>query len=938
MGLPVEVNNLLLGGARAYTIGRSLRFRSSASAYLNRTPASVSNRQTWTWSGWVKRGGLGTTQRLMSVVSSNGTVLNINSSDQIQISTGDGGTAYNLVSSSVYRDPSAWYHIVFVCNTTSATTTQTGTTTDRLQMWVNGIQLSAFSTNQVPTLNFAGFMNTTNAHYIGSDVGTASYLNGYLAEVNFIDGQALTPSSFGAYDTNGIWQPKKYAGTYGTNGFYLNFSDNSAATAAAIGKDFSGNSNNWTPNNISLTAGTTYDSMIDSPTNFSDGSTYLNRGNYSTFNSVVRFQPNNTTYSSGNLGMQQTGGASGSHACAISSIAMPSGKWYAEFTDDTATYDGNRFGILNIFNNSNYTNSNPFIGWASDGYVIYKTSTPAIYKNNNGVTTQIASSNWSAGANISIAVDIDNSKIWWRVNGGAWLGGGDPAAGTSAVFTIASNTTYAFAVAPYNNNAVTANFGQRPFTYTPPAGFKALNTYNLPAATINNGAQNFAATTYTATPGTGATISNAVNGVGFQPDLLWVKNRNNVEQHYWQDSVRGFSPSSNVTKMLNSNSTAAESSLADITCTTTSSGFTVVDSVPTSGEFWYTNRTYVGWQWKAGSNSSRTYTVTVSGGVFYIDGKSNPVIELAEGSTYIFDQSSATNIGHPLKFSSTTPAITLYETGVTYVGTPGYSGAYTQITVASGAPTLYYVCTVHGAGMGNTANTNSTTGASNFAGSINSVVNVNTTAGFSIVTYTETSGSYTVGHSLGVAPSMIIVRERNAVSNWVVWQNYWTAPTKNGVYLNGTAAAFTTGSNWLNSTSSTTFGITAGQVTAGTANIVAYCFAAIRNYSVFGSYTGNGSADGPFVYTGHRPRWIMIKHTGTSMNWYIFDTSRDTLNVAKRRLFPNLSDQEYDNVNFADFLSNGFKIRSNDTGWNQSGSIYIYAAFAENPFNISRAR
>jgi len=82
----------------------------------------------------------------------------------------------------------------------------------------------------------------------------------------------------------------------------------------------------------------------------------------------------------------------------------------------------------------------------------------------------------------------------------------------------------------------------------------------------------------------------------------------------------------------------------------------------------------------------------------------------------------------------------------------------------------------------------------------------------------------------------------------------------------------------------------------------------------------------------------MIKHTGTSMNWYIFDTSRDTLNVAKRRLFPNLSDQEYDNVNFADFLSNGFKIRSNDTGWNQSGSIYIYAAFAENPFQIARAR
>ena len=149
---------------------------------------------------------------------------------------------------------------------------------------MNGVQVTSFATSTAPTQNAnTAFFNTTNAHYLAKYINQAVYTDQYLTEVNFIDGQALTPSSFG--ETNpvtGVWQPKKYTGTYGTNGFYLNFSDNSAATAATIGKDYSGNGNNWTPNNISVTSGSTYDSMLDVPTMWADGGN--GRGNYAVLN------------------------------------------------------------------------------------------------------------------------------------------------------------------------------------------------------------------------------------------------------------------------------------------------------------------------------------------------------------------------------------------------------------------------------------------------------------------------------------------------------------------------------------------------------------------------------------------------------------------------------------------------------------------------------
>jgi len=270
-----------------YQISRSVRLRSSATAYLQRTNATTgTDPLKFTVSGWMKRGLSSVTYFPLL-----GSDTNANSFDFIGFSADNiafrirNSSAVDLVqivSSSVYRDFSAWYHLVAVYDSANATSTE------RVKLYVNGVQITSFASSTYPSLNqgpTGTFLTDMQIGRTNTNSTNQNYGDGYVTEINFVDGQALTPSSFGEYDSiTGVWKPKKYAGTYGTNGFYLNFSDNSAATAAAIGKDYSGNGNNWTPNNISLTAGATYDSMLDTPTPFADGST--GRGNYATLNPI----------------------------------------------------------------------------------------------------------------------------------------------------------------------------------------------------------------------------------------------------------------------------------------------------------------------------------------------------------------------------------------------------------------------------------------------------------------------------------------------------------------------------------------------------------------------------------------------------------------------------------------------------------------------------
>jgi len=781
--------DLFFSKPSGYQISRSVRLRSSASAYFNRTPSVAGNQQKFTWSSWVKLGTLASNITLFSTNVAPSARFQIGtSSNAINVAYNDGTSwVLDVVTTAVYRDPSAWYHIVIYVDTTQATAT------NRVIIYVNGISYSYTGTNC--PLNLSTNVNTAVSHSIGRLGNGTAYLDGYLTEVNFIDGQALTPSSFGQTNTvTGVWQPLKYTGTYGTNGFYLNFSDNSNNTATTIGKDYSGNGNNWTPNNISVTAGATYDSMLDVPTLFADGGN--GRGNYCVMNPL---NPDtislNGSLTNGNLNASGTTYGVSVFSCTFQ--VPQSGKWYWETVYTTIT----NTVIVGI---RSYSTSSTDVRYYSNGN-----------KEVGGSTTAYGSS-WTTNDVIGVAVDRDAGTVTFYKNNTSQGSINIPT--NSAQFDITFNTT-----SPFGSTAMSVNFGQRPFTYTPPTGFVALNTQNLPTPTISNGANYMAATTYTGT-GSALTIANTVNGISFQPDFVWVKGRSGATDHALYDSVRG------TTKDLVSNSTAAETTQATGLTAFGSTGFTVgaLAKMNTNAA------TYIGWQWLAGTTSS-----------------------------------------------------------------------------------------------------------SNTAGSITSTVSVNATAGFSVVTYTSpASGAYTVGHGLGVRPSLVIQKVRNRASTtWPTWHRSLSNDTSQFLELNSTGATLTSAGIWGAGITSTTFGQTVGVSTASADTVVAYCFSEVAGYSKFGSYTGNGSADGPFVFCGFRPRFIMVKSATSVQDWKLLDTSRNLSNSTNSLLGANISAAEDTNAayNF-DILSNGFKIRNTFGYANTSGQTYIYMAFAENPTKFALAR
>ena len=618
--------NYSANGPSGYNLTNSLRFRSSASAYLNRTPSSTTNRQTFTWSSWVKRGALGVRQHLF--VSANPVVNTVGqqefqiafaSADHLEISGGTSGVGNDISVNTVqlFRDPSAWYHIVVAIDTTQATNT------NRVKVYVNGSQVTSFQGGIVyPSQNYNTSVNLINfSHRIGGS-GT-NYLDAYLTEMNFIDGQALTPSSFGnTNSTTGVWQPAKYTGTYGTNGFYLNFSSIALTSGSntGLGKDNSGNGNYWNTNNISVTAGTTYDAMTDVPT-----LTSTTAANYCVLNPLQAYT--GAVYS-GNL---LTYGPAPYWIITPSTFWVSSGKWYWEVTQASAggtTLSVGIGGTQPLY--QQYTTTN-YLGATSDAYAYYGYNGQ---KQNNGSSVAYGAT-YTTNDVIGVALDLDAGTLTFYKNN---VSQGVAYTGISGTFTPAIGSA--------GGNQGYANFGQQGFKYTPPTGYKALNTYNLPTSTIVQGNKYMDATLYTGAGGT----SN-ITTLTFQPDLIWVKNRSNAVSHCWVDSNRG------APNQLGSDLTAAENS---------------------------------------GGNDR-----TVYGGISTI---------LSNGFTAV---------------SGTDP---------TYKATNGSGQTYVA---------WYWKA-------------NQGTNTSNTSGSITSTVSVNASAGFSVVTYTGTGANATVGHGLGVAPSMII--------------------------------------------------------------------------------------------------------------------------------------------------------------------------------------
>ena len=793
------MSNIVLaaGGDDDYQISRSVRLRSSASAYLNRTPAGAGSRTTFTFSFWVKRGALNVDNTIFGIFPSATDYFGIGfgntngATDSIEIINAiSNSVTLRVRTAAVLRDPSAWYHIVISVDTAQATAA------NRCIIYVNGVAQTALTHAIYPSQNAnIGGWNTATAHHIGAArPNYSNYFDGYLTEVNFVDGQNLTPSSFGQTDpVTGVWGAKKYAGTYGTNGFYLNFSDPSAATAAAIGKDSSGSGNNWTPNNISVTAGATYDSMIDVPTMWADGGN--GRGNYCVISPVDQTL---TAQADGNLRVTTNNGGYGGSA--KGSIAVSSGKWYWEWS---IISNGGSAGQAPTCGITRTTNSVSSVNSSSTSYAYYGFNGN---KMNAGSSSAYGAS-FTTSDVIGVAFDADGGTLTFYKNG--------TSQGTA--FTGLSGEFCPVVWDPSTGGSIWVNFGQRPFAYTPPTGFKALNTQNLPESTIRAGNKFFDATLYTGNGGT----QSIVNSGAMQPDLVWAKSRGSVQNNSLFDSVRG------VGNYLWSNLTNAETNSSSALTAFNSNGF----SLGSSSDVNQSATSFVGWQWKGG-----------------------------------------------------------------------------------------------GAAVTNTS------------GTITSTVSAGATQGFSVATFTTPSSftNATVGHGLGVAPKMIIVKRRTT-GDWITWH---TSLGTNGYVTLNTTSASSSNSGSFNGTSSTTWTLGSNAWwQASASDWVAYCFAEVAGFSRFGSYTGNGSTDGPFVYCGFRPRWIMFKATGEAGSWTIIDTARLGYNANNSTLYADTSNGEQGYLP-ADILSNGFKIRllSTGTSFNTSGIGYIYAAFAENPFKNSLAR
>ncbi len=579
------------GAGGTYEIEKSLRFngKGQGNTGLTRTPSSQGDRRVFTISWWLKLCNTAVetgVQYLWSCDrSSNNPRAHISFRENqlsFECTSTDNNPEFSVRTTRKFRDTSSWYHIVIAVNTSA------GTNTDRIKFYVNGVQeTSVTGDNHSLTWPSSGFQTPFGSNeaeqcmfrpYTG--VSTSNAYDGYAAEIHYIDGSQLTPSSFGETNADtGQWVPKKYGGGYGNsdNGCYLNFSDNSNTTAATLGKDSSGNGNNWTPNNFSVATDDEIacDSFSDTPTN-----------NWCTMNAINN--PNGATLKNGGLEVNLVYPHDDNGVYAT--FGVTSGKWYWEAKCTSA---GNR-GQVGVTDAGHKSGSNSGYNYSVATRHTGGTGDTSGTSNSN-LDAVIDSGNW-----VTFCFDADNGQIWYSREAAPNISGTANVTG----LTLGSGRVWKPHIRETGNpvSNFTFNFGASAagFKYGPPnADYKALNAANLPEPTIKKGSDYFNTALYT---GTGS--SRTVTGVGFAPDLTWIKKRNSAENHEIQDTVRG------ATKRLACNTQDAEATVAGSISAFTSDGFTVVDAGTTNEN----THTYVAWNWKGGSsvsNGSGDVTSTV---------------------------------------------------------------------------------------------------------------------------------------------------------------------------------------------------------------------------------------------------------------------------------------------------------------------------------------
>lgn len=951
MGVPGSAN-FLLSGAQGYQIERSLRFNSADSAYLNRTQ-NTGTTARWTFSTWVKRSALGSSNNclisstLTSSPSDYTGYIFFDINDRLAFYAKWGTDVQNYVTTQVFRDVSAWYHIVVAIDLTLSAP-------NGVKIYVNGLQVTSFFTSTYSNAFQAGAINNNYAHNIGRNTtNNSDYFNGYITETYFLNNAQLTPSSFG--ETNpvtGVWQPKLYTGTYnGTNSFYLKFADNSGTTSTTLGKDSSGNGNNWTPNNFSAVitgsyASTWTSSATGSPSGVQDPlGAFLSNSPTIPDNSQAAGRCTYVNHSGGTSWLQFT------PAAPISGTTLRVFTYQPQGTSGADTW-------LNINGGADirpWRVAANYTGWSTN-----------ITIPGGSLTSIKGSLSYGGASGMSIfAIEIDgvilrnsNEGIDSLIDTPTPYADGGNGRGNYATLSPLSKGDDATLA----NGNLDVSYGSAPYPSC------TMATFGMPSGKW-----------YWETTITASSLTNTGGTLGITNTSN--SSYNSVPQ-YPGYSANGWSYSGNTgTKYNNGTSTAYGST------------FGVNDIIgcafdADTGKIWWSKNGT--WQASgdpaAGTNAA--FTGLASGTYFPAIGDG--------GGTSTF--SASHNFGQrpfaytpPSGFKALNtqnlpePSIkkpSSYMDVLTYTGDGNATKTITGLgfnpdlvwiknrnnanphawfdsvrgvnkflssnyTTAEENPGLFgYVSAFNSDGF-----TLTTYGPSGY-GYVNGVSNTyvawcwdeSATPGFDIVTYTGNNTNRTIAHSLGVAPSMMIVKNRTSAANgWIVYHQFANAsPATGGLRLNLTDA-FITYSLYWNNTAPTSSVFTVGaesQVNGNTDQMVAYLWSEVAGFSKFGSYTGNGSSDGPFVYCGFRPRWVMLKKSSAAGdNWFILDAARDSFNVAALELCPNANNVELTlNYSDMDLTSNGFKIRSSDTQSNASGATFIFAAFAESPQKYSLAR
>ena len=797
-----------LGG---WQMKRSLRWEGTTGgtyAYLYRTGSSPTGGGKYSYSSWIKRVDLSGQTCLWgagggSQTNTHAEGIYITGDDQVALiyrgAVGSGSVGWYAYSSAKLRDVTSWVHVMLTYDNS-----QSGIA-NKIKYYFNGVEISygggVGSPGDLEFVNKSGVTQYIGRMDQGAGPGAAKV---YQAETHVADGYIWTPSDFGYTDAQtGQWRPKRpqdISVNYGNNGFYLDYADNTSTST--IGIDRSGNSNNWTASGFSVSAGSDNDSVTDTPTN-----------NFPTLNTLDR-QGNAPT--DGNLRGGTAGTSGWRHT--RSTVPLPSsGKWYWEYKVPDASADASNGWITGIA----YSNFGLTQDINSDSTGLYGRQTDSKYNNSSG--SPVTNSHFTSPSNndiLQFAYDADSQTLFTGRNN-TWELSANPSTGANPNWTGVASGGFPMVGSYGSSRYVIINFGQQPFSYTPPTGYRSLSGKNRAtpsAAQIVRPQRHFDTILYT---GNG-TSGHSISGLEFKPDFIWIKNRDATYYHNLADTVRG------ITRSVNSNANDAEVNYSNISAVH-DHGF-VVGSAELVNK---NSQNLVAWCWKAG-----------------------------------------------------------------------------------------------GAAVSNTD------------GDITSSVSVNEEAGFSIATYTGStaSGALTVGHGLGKKPAWVMIKRRDASSDWIIGhQGLTTNAFQNNKFLKFSTNGTFTKSLVFGAEPTTTVTQIVTDGNAGASNLtssgtyVMYSWAEIPGYSKFGSYTGNGSTDGTYVHLGFKPAYLMIKNQNNGFNWVIQDYKRSPTNLCDNKLNPDSTAVEQTDYDKLDMLSNGFKPRVSDAGINASSSSYVYMAFAERP-------